>query len=87
MQTIQELTELAVRNAKTDKPRINITDSKVPGLKLRVSRSGAKTFALMLRDDTGKNKTHTIGSYPEISLKEARQMAEQMRYEVNDLLP
>lgn len=82
MKTTQTLTDKLVQTIKTDKTRIQITDTKATGLKLRVSRSGHKSFAIMLRTKAGKYETHTIGSYPEISLKQAREIALQTRVDL-----
>jgi Arm DNA-binding domain len=82
--TRKEITDLLARNAKTgpDQSRMNIKDTVVQGFTLRVSSSGAKSFAMMMRDTTGRNRTYTIGSYPELSVKEARSMAEKIRHGV-----
>lgn len=80
----REITDLLVRNAKTEpgQTRLNIKDSVVQGFTLRVTAGGAKTFAMMMRDSTGRNRTYTIGTYPELSVKEARRMAEKIRHGV-----
>lgn len=82
--TRKEITDLLVRNAKTapGQSRLNIKDTVVQGFTLRVTAAGAKSFAMMMRDATGRNRTYTIGSYPELSVKEARSMAEKIRHGV-----
>lgn len=82
MKTTQTLTDRLIKTVSTDKNRIQITDAITPGLKLRVSRTGHKSFALMIRNSHGVYKTHTIGIYPEISLKKARESAQRMRVEL-----
>ncbi|MEQ3679894.1 integrase family protein [Pseudophaeobacter sp.] len=82
MNTTQNLTDKLVQNIKTDKSRLQITDAKTTGLKLRVSRSGHKSFALMIRGNSGKYETFTIGSYPDVSLKKAREIAIQIRVDL-----
>lgn len=82
MKSTQPLTDKLVQSITTEKPRIQITDSKITGLKLRVSRSGHKSFALMIRNNAGIYETHTIGTYPEVSLKKAREIALQTRVEL-----
>lgn len=79
MKTTQPLTDKLVQNISTDRLRLQITDAKTTGLKLRVSRSGHKSFALMIRTSGGKYETYTIGSYPNISLKQARETALKIR--------
>lgn len=78
----KEITELTARHAKAASGRLNIKDTIVSGFTLRVSPAGAKTFAMMMRDGTGRNRTYTIGSYPELSVKQARAMAEKIRHGV-----
>jgi hypothetical protein len=82
--TPKEITDLLARNAKTapGQSRTNIKDSVVQGFTLRVTSSGAKSFALMMRDSAGQNRTFTIGTYPEVSVKDARSIAERMRHQV-----
>ncbi|MAE90452.1 MAG: hypothetical protein CMI67_12815 [Pelagibaca sp.] len=82
MKATQLLPDKLVQSIQTTKPRIQITDAKTPGLKLRVSRSGHKSFALMIRDKAGKYATWTIGTYPDISLKKAREIALQIRVDL-----
>lgn len=78
----KEITELLAKHAKTDAKRLNIRDTVVQGFTLRVGSSGTKSFAMMMRDNFGRNRTFTIGGYPEISVKEARAMAEKIRHGV-----
>ena len=78
----KEITEKTAQHAKTDRGRPNIKDTVVQGFTLRVSASGNKTFAMMMRDSAGKNQTYTIGSYPQLSVKQARAMAEKIRHSV-----
>lgn len=49
-------------------------DSIVPGLKVRVAKSGSKTFAV-IRKQGGRSVRARIGRYPSISLAEARERA------------
>lgn len=80
----REITDLLARNAKTPQgqTRLNIKDSVVQGFTLRVTAKGAKTFAMMMRDSTGRYRTYTIGAYPVLSVKEARSRAEKIRHGV-----
>lgn len=82
MQTTQVLTDKLIQNISTEKSRLQITDAKTTGLKLRVSRSGHKSFAIMIRDKAGTYRTHTIGTYPAVSLKKAREVARQTLVDV-----
>jgi len=58
-----------------------LSDSKVPGLRLRIGSSGAKTFILRKRIGT-KTKNMTIGRYPALSLSDARKRARTL---INDI--
>ncbi|MGR3607633.1 MAG: tyrosine-type recombinase/integrase [Sulfitobacter sp.] len=82
MKTKLSLTDKFIQGVKTDRPRVQYTDSTVTGLKLRVSRSGHKSFALMLRGPSGRYETYTIGAYPMISLKKACDIARELHVDV-----
>lgn len=82
MNSTQPLTDRLIQTIKTETARLQITDARTPGLKLRVSRSGHKSFAVMMRDRSGKYRTITIGTYPDLSLKRAREIACQIRVDV-----
>lgn len=70
------LTDVAIRRAKpTDKP-IRMFDGG--GLYLEISPSGGKLWRLKYRFD-GKEKRLAIGTYPEISLVDARNRREAAR--------
>lgn len=60
--------------------QIELSDAKVPGLRLRVGKA-AKTFILRKRIG-GKTKNLTIGRYPALSLAKARKDARSM---INDI--
>jgi len=63
--------------------RIEIGDLKVQGLIFRITRTGLKTWSFIYRPRTRKNgkwvagpqQRITLGRYPSISLKEAREVA------------
>lgn len=82
METKQILTDKFIKSVKTDKPRIQITDAKTTGLVIRVSKSGHKSFAVKMRNKVGKNITETIGTYPQLSLKAAREKAADILVEL-----
>lgn len=72
------LTDLEIRKlrAPTD-GRLEIADGKLPGLSVRITKNGVKTFALRTRID-GKLVRVSLGRYPDLSLSEARGIAHQM---------
>ena len=63
------LTAVAVRNASASSRHMRLFDGG--GMYLEVAPSGSKTWRLKYRH-LGKEKRYTIGSYPTISLAEAR---------------
>ncbi|MDI1300998.1 MAG: Arm DNA-binding domain-containing protein [bacterium] len=58
--------------------RKEIYDADVPGLVLRLSSSGAKGWSFTYRVD-GLPRRLTLGSYPGVSLKLARERARDVR--------
>jgi integrase len=73
----QKLTDSFIRNFSTDKSRVEISDELKPGLVLRVSKKGNKTFVYRYRVH-GTSKRYTIGKYPIISLSKARTLADEL---------
>lgn len=57
--------------------RLEVFDSAVPGLVLRITDKGVKTFAVRYRHK-GRSVRYTIGKTPPIKLKEARATALQV---------
>lgn len=55
--------------------RAQYQDQKQPGLILRVTPSGAKTFAVFRRVRGGSPELVTIGPYPDVSIEQARKRA------------
>lgn len=78
----KRLTEAVVEKLKTDpNRRLEIHDALVPGLRLRISPSGKKSWSLMYKvagasidGKRGNNKRMTLGEYPHVGLKIAREM-------------
>lgn len=60
--------------------RLEVRDAKMPGLELRVSPSGSKTWVLRYRRQSdGAKRTHTLGSLVDMTLEEARGAAQEAR--------
>jgi integrase len=76
------LTDTMVRSAHADTgTRLQVSDAKCQGLELRVTERGAKSFAFQYRSKRdGKVVRLTLGSYPDLSLADARIKAEQYRH-------
>ena len=70
------LTDVYVRGYKnTSGKRVEIRDKTLTGLVLRVTPNNRKTFSLHTRIKNGENVQITIGTYPVVSLKDARAIA------------
>ncbi len=70
------LTDIAVRNAKPGPKIIRLADAR--GLSLEISPSGGKRWRFRYRFD-GKANMLSLGVYPDVSLKEARERREEAR--------
>jgi integrase len=70
----QALTTRTVETAKPGKVRREISDARMPGLYLVLQPSGARSWAVRYRSG-GRPRKHTLGSYPTIDLKTARDLA------------
>jgi hypothetical protein len=68
------LTDLGVEKLKPAASRREIPDGGCPGLYLVVQKSGSKSWAVRCRID-GKPAKVTLGPYPRIDLKAARERA------------
>ncbi|MDP2805373.1 MAG: site-specific integrase [Gallionellaceae bacterium] len=55
--------------------RAEYQDAKTPGLKLRVTQSGAKTFSVVKRVKGGQPLRVTLSRFPEMSIEQARRQA------------
>ena len=74
------LTDISVRALRLPKRgQITYWDETLSGFGLRVSQGGAKTFVLI----EGPNRQrHTIGRYPTLALKTARNQAKRLKAEL-----
>ena len=78
----QKLTTKFIETRKPDPAKhVDYRDTVVPGLVLRVNKSGTKTFSFHKRIN-GKMKRLTIGQFGPFSLVDARELARQVLYEV-----
>jgi integrase len=74
------LTDTLIRSAKAGKGRLQITDARCQGLELRVTSTGAKSFAFQYRSKRDSKVVRlTLGSYPDLSLAKARSIVEGHR--------
>lgn len=68
-------TQKIIDKLTAQKTRYEVADNIVPGLKIRVSVTGIKTFCLVYRMGKGRDfpkKRLTLGIYPKMNLEEAR---------------
>ena len=70
------LTDRFIKSIEVD-DRCDISDTMVPGLKLRVSANGRKSFAVKARGADGRVRTVSLGSWPTLTLAEARHGARE----------
>jgi integrase len=70
------LTDATIRVAKPGEKRVRLSDEK--GLYLEVAPSGGKWWRLKYRFD-GKEKRLSLGVYPDVSLKQARERRDEAR--------
>ena len=78
----RKLTTKFIESQKPDpQKRLDFRDTSLPGLVLRVSVSGTKTFCIHKRVN-GKMRRVTMGRFGLLSLKEARDRARQLLYEI-----
>src|SRR6516162_1781724 len=86
----RQLTDRFCQHAKVrqDEVQTDYFDEATPGLALRVSRSGLKSWTYFYTQ--GKRKRLTFGTYPATSLAAARTKADTAKAEIeagNDLQP
>lgn len=75
------LTDVIIKNLKPTDKRYKRSDDK--GLYLLIHPSGGKYWQMKYRFG-GKEKTYSLGVYPEISLKEARNKRDEARRQIQD---
>ena len=59
-------------------------DAKVPGLQLRVTANGIKTFFSRRRIKGGESERITLGRFPDMSIEQARKKADAVNAEVSE---
>ncbi len=73
-----KLTDQAVKATKPGEFARDITAGSVPGLSLRVTPSGHKSWALRVKWHGGRSRI-VLGNYPATSLANARELALEAR--------
>jgi integrase len=75
-----KLTDTGIRSYQPRAAQYSIGDAACPGLCLRITPKGAKTFAYAYRDKAaGKVAWLTLGRYPDVPLARAREIANDAR--------
>lgn len=64
--------------------RLTYYDTEVPGLQLRVTHRGAKSFCVFRRSKRGKPERVTIGPFPTLSVERARLRAKRHLADLGD---
>ena len=59
-------------------------DTKTPGLQLRVTHTGVKTFSVYRRMKAGQPERVTLGRFPAMSVEQARQQAAIINAQIED---
>lgn len=83
----QNLTDALLRslNCEPGRKMMEVRDSGFPGLEVRVMAGGRKTWRLhYTRRSDGRRRVIKLGSYPALSLKDARTRAKRLQAEVED---
>jgi integrase len=81
------LTDRQIKSLKTDRPQIDVFDGDLPGFGVRVTSKARKSFFLFYRprrvaDPRRRLRRVTLGTYPFLSLGEARERARAILREV-----
>jgi hypothetical protein len=67
-------TDLEIKKMQPKNTQYEVADAKHPGLAVRVSPGGRKSFTMMYRVNGAKARI-TLGAYPRLALAEARKQA------------
>ncbi len=70
----QNLTDKKIQSLRPGQRRAEYWDKSLPAFGVRITPNGEKTFCIMYRIG-GKQRRHTLGVYPKLSLAKARDMA------------
>ncbi len=79
---VEQLTDTYVRNLKApSEGRFEVSDATRRGLRIRVTPQGKKTWVFEKRIRGGAKRKTTLGTYPAMSLKQARDLALELERE------
>lgn len=74
--------QAAAKRATETGARVEMSDATLPGLRLRLTPSGARSWVLACRDTLGQMRRFPLGEHPAMGISEAREAARAMRAEV-----
>lgn len=73
------ITLKALKDLKAAGKTAEVADGACPGLRIRVGTAGAMTWSLLARDSDGVRRRIECGSWPEIGIPQAREIANQFK--------
>lgn len=79
------LTETAIQKAIRDTPtagRRDLSDTALPGLRLRLTALGVASWVLACRDSLGRMRRFPLGLWPGMGVAAARDAARALRVQV-----
>jgi integrase len=83
------LTESAIAKGIKDvgatEQRKDLVDAGCPGLRLRLTPAGSKSWVLACRDREGRMRRYPLGSYPTVGISEAREAARALHVQVKQV--
>lgn len=77
-----KLTKSAVDAAKPHAQAIGLRDTVVPGFLCKITPAGRKVFMLQYRTNAGERRKPALGQYGELTVEQARVMAQEWLAEV-----
>lgn len=77
---VDPLTSAKIRSLKPGNTTTELVDGHVPGLRVRMTPNGVKTWSLNIRDAKGQRRRFDVGR--DLGLREARDRASEIRQQV-----
>jgi len=77
-----KLTKSAVDAARPQAQAIELRDTVVPGFLCKITPAGRKVFMLQYRTNAGERRKPALGQYGELTVEQARVMAQEWLAEV-----
>src|SRR5574344_820388 len=77
-----KLTKTAVEAAQPQAKDVELRDTVVPGFLCKITPAGRKVFMLQYRTNAGQSRKPSLGQYGELTVDQARTMAQEWLAEV-----